>query len=134
MQHQAATASTHSHGPLVHVLGGGVVGATVRVVVASIAGHTTSEFPWATLTVNLFGAFALGLFLARWRRAATAPWAVRFWAIGALGAMTTFSAFSLEVVRLLDAGRGWAALLYVAVSMVGGLLAAFAGDGLGRAR
>ncbi|MFQ5554658.1 MAG: CrcB family protein [Acidimicrobiia bacterium] len=134
MRYEQPTSSHQPNLQLLGVIAGGLLGAAVRVVVASAAGRSPAEFPWATLTVNLSGAFLLGAFLARWRRAATAPWAVRFWAIGALGAMTTFSAFSLEVVQLLEAGRGWAAAIYVVASTAGGLLAALGGDTLGRVR
>jgi CrcB protein len=57
-----------------------------------------------------------------------------FWAIGVLGSFTTFSAFSLDAVRLLVDGRPWIAAGYVAVSMIGGLTAALAGQRAGAFR
>jgi CrcB protein len=77
--------------------------------------------------VNLIGSFVLGLYLARWERAVSRSGSLRFWAIGVLGSFTTFSAFSVDVVRLLDAGRLAAGGAYVAVSLIGGLVCAVAG-------
>lgn len=87
--------------------------------------------PIATLVVNLLGSLLLGLYLARRERAAVSRLSLQFWAIGALGSFTTFSAFSLEVVRLVDGGAVTTALVYVLASTVGGLAAALVGDRLG---
>jgi len=113
------------------VLGGGLVGSTARGIIAALAPAPPGEFPLATLIVNLSGSFLLGLFLARRERAVAPRWSLRFWAIGALGAFTTFSAFSLEVVHLIETGRLATALGYVLASTLGGLAAALAGDRLG---
>lgn len=114
------------------VLGGGLLGSAARLAVAELVGSSASGFPWATLAVNLAGAALAGFYLARRQRAVSLRWSLRFWAIGALGSFTTFSGFSVDVVRLTDGGRGWVALGYVLASMLGGVLAALMGDGLGR--
>jgi CrcB protein len=114
------------------VLGGGLVGSAARLAVGELVGSGGTGFPWATLAVNLAGAALAGFYLARRQRAVSLRWSLRFWAIGALGSFTTFSGFSVDVVRLTDGGRGWVALAYVLASIVGGVLAALIGDGLGR--
>jgi fluoride exporter len=81
--------------------------------------------------VNLTGSFLLGIYLARRERAVAAESSISFWAIGVLGSFTTFSAFSVDVVNLLDAGRSLVAGGYVAVSVLGGLAIALLGDRLG---
>jgi CrcB protein len=58
---------------------------------------------------------------------------MQFWAFGTLGSFTTFSAFSLDVVRLVDAGHPGGAAGYVLVSMVGGLWLALLGQRLATA-
>lgn len=89
------------------------------------------DFPTATLLVNLVGALAIGVYLARREQPGASRQSLRFWAIGVLGSFTTFSAFSLEVVELLDVDRAAVAGLYVAGSLVGGFVAALAGDRIG---
>ena len=84
-------------------------------------------FPADVLFVNIAGSFILGLFLARRERSAGSSWSLSFWAIGVLGSFTTFSAFSVEVVDLIDNGAAGIAVAYVAVSMVGGVMAAVIG-------
>lgn len=116
------------------VLGGGLVGSAARLGVGEFVGSGWTGFPWATLGVNLAGAALAGFYLARRQRSVWPRWSLRFWAIGALGSFTTFSGFSLEVVGLIEGGRGRVALAYVLVSMLGGVLAALIGDGVGRGR
>jgi CrcB protein len=89
------------------------------------------RFPWPTLVVNVAGSLLLGLYLARRQRAVTARWSLQFWAIGALGSFTTFSTFSVEVFRLVDANAGSVAASYAVASLIGGLLAALLGERLG---
>lgn len=85
----------------------------------------------ATLIVNLAGSLMLGFYLARRERTVTARVSLQFWAIGVFGSLTTFSAFSVEVVGLVQRGRAATAVGYVAVSLVGGLILALAGQRLG---
>lgn len=92
-----------------------------------------SGFPVAVLTVNLVGGFVLGWLLARRERAVVPGSSTTFWSIGVLGSFTTFSALSVDTVELLHAGRGATAALYVAASVVGGLLLAHMGQRLGAA-
>ena len=79
------------------------------------------SFPWATLGINVLGAFLLGLVLGgpgatRW--SATATTAVT---IGFLGAFTTFSTFAFEATALVREDRAGTALAYVASSLLLGL-------------
>jgi CrcB protein len=109
----------------------GAVGAVARYRLGLAVGVRT--FPWATLAINLTGSFVLAFVLAgpgasRWSPATTTAVAV-----GLLGAYTTFSTFSYETFTLLRTDRVGAAAGYVAVSLVGGLLAAAAGYAAGRA-
>ena len=116
---------------LVSLLGGGVVGSAVRIAVGDWLAPVSGAFPWSTLAVNLTGAMLLGFYLARRNRGVAPLLSVHFWAIGVLGSFTTFSSFSLEVVRMLDHGMVAGAARYLAASVFGGLLAVVAGDWFG---
>jgi CrcB protein len=118
---------------LVAVLGGGLVGSTARAGVGSWLPTPPGQFPTAIFVVNIIGSFLLGLYLARRERAAATRWSLQFWAIGVIGSFTTFSAFSLDVFRLLNEGHGMTALGYVLSSTVGGLAVAFLGQRIGQA-
>ncbi len=107
-------------GPLT-VLAGGFFGSAARYLVLFAVPGTPGVFPSEVLTVNIIGSFALGFFLARRERSVGSLLALRFWAIGVLGSFTTFSAFSFEVVGLIDGGDLAIAALYVGVSIVAGL-------------
>lgn len=80
----------------------------------------TDGFPWATLTVNLIGCTLVGLAAVRLVRG-TALWS--FVVTGFLGGLTTASTFAVDTRGLLDDGRPFVALTYLAVSVGGGLIA-----------
>lgn len=88
-------------------------------------------FPVGVLTVNLVGSFLLGLYLARRERSVEGPATLRFWAIGLLGSFTTFSAFSLDLLVLFQAGRVVASSIYLLASVAGGLTLALVGHRTG---
>lgn len=91
-------------------------------------------WPAATLLVNVVGSLLLGAFLARRQSDATVFGSLEFWAIGVLGSLTTFSALSIEVVRLADQRQFVIVFGYVALSVFGGLGAAILGGRLAGVR
>ncbi|MDG1471205.1 fluoride efflux transporter CrcB [Pseudosulfitobacter sp. SM2401] len=97
---------------------GGAIGASTRylfgVGAMRLAGPT--DFPWAIMSVNVIGSFLMGVFVvAAAQRGLThfSPFVMT----GLLGGFTTFSAFSLETVTLMERGNIGAASLYVALSV-----------------
>jgi len=108
---------------------GGVVGVLARYGISRLTLHTDALI-WSTVGINIVGSFLLGLLVAE-------PWFSRdvreALGIGLLGGFTTFSTFSAQVVLEIDGGRPEVALLYIAASVIGGIAAAAAGFGLGRA-
>ncbi|MCO7219119.1 fluoride efflux transporter CrcB [Klenkia sp. PcliD-1-E] len=112
---------------------GGALGALARWGVSLGLPHTPGSWPWATVTVNLTGCLAIGVLLAvLLARFPDHPWLRPFLATGVLGGYTTFSAFAVDAVHLVDAGRWLVAVAYVLVSTVGGLAAVVAGLLVGR--
>src|SRR5258708_24696246 len=108
---------------------GGAVGSMARYAIGLNVDQ--SRFPWATLGINVSGAFILGAFLTlavgHLSVAVMTPIAV-----GVIGGFTTFSTFMWEGFTFGRMGRPGIALVYIAVSVVGGLFAAWAGYSLGR--
>ena len=97
---------------------GGAIGAALRFLsgVAMLRLTGPSEFPIAILSVNVIGSFLMGVFVvAAAHRGLThlSPFVMT----GLLGGFTTFSAFSLETVTLMERGQIGAAGLYVALSV-----------------
>ena len=112
---------------------GGVIGSLGRYAVGIALPHAPGGVPWATLTVNLTGAFAMGLLVAYLvNRPGAHRLARPFVGVGLLGGWTTFSALAIDVVHLGAADRPQAALGYVAATFLVGTLAVAAGSALGQ--
>ena len=110
---------------LLAVVIGGMLGTGARLTIDSLVGQ-----PASTLAINVVGSLALGFLVARvWSSAA--PWARAGLGAGLLGSFTTFSALAVTLVTL---GFTWGAALYLGLSLVLGLLAAWAGLRLGSPR
>lgn len=118
---------------LVVVALGGVVGSVGRYAVGLLLPYAADAFPWATLTVNVSGAFAVGLLVAFLvDRPGTHRLARPFLGVGVLGGWTTFSALAVDVVNLGAADEAQLALAYVAATFVVGTLAVGAGAAVGQ--
>jgi fluoride exporter len=110
------------------VASGGGAGAWLRFLVGRLLGPQSVAFPWATLSVNVAGSFAMGL-LAGWlarRGAEGESWRLLL-GVGVLGGFTTFSAFSLEIVALIERNAAGLAAGYIALSLLAGVGGLFAG-------
>lgn len=107
---------------------GGAIGACGRFLISTWL-FVPGAFPWPTLAINLLGSFAIGL---AWGLGVQQAW-FELWGryllvVGLLGGFTTFSAFSLEAVALIEGGRNLAALGYALGSVLGCIAAAWAGQ------
>lgn len=113
-------------------LGAGV-GAPARYLTdrAVQARHDT-VFPWGTLTVNLVGSLVLGILVGIGTRVELPPSVEMGVGTGLCGALTTYSTFGYETVRLAGDGARLFALLNAAVSVVAAVAAATLGYVVGR--
>lgn len=106
----------------------GVVGANLRYGISlwtdnMVVFHT---FPIATFIANLIGAFCIGALTAYFAFAQKHVWFVSI-RTGLIGSFTTFSAFSMEVVSLIEDGHPFLALVYAITSFLLSLLFVFIG-------
>ena len=100
---------------------GAVIGAPARYVVdVYLQSRHRTAFPWGTFTVNVIGATVLGSVAGALSVGRGPTWLMTAVGTGFCGAFTTFSAFSAETVRLIDAGRTMTALTNVVASVLVG--------------
>lgn len=107
------------------VAAAGAVGAPARFALDGwLQGRSRTAVPVGTLSVNLSGAFVLGVvtgLIAHGQLSATVGTAL---SAGLLGGFTTFSTFSFESVRLAEEAKWRPLAVYLTVTLVGGLVAA----------
>ncbi len=107
---------------------GAMVGAPARYLTDRlISSRHDSVFPWGTFGVNIAGSFVLGLLYATGRTHGLSPHLMALVGTGFCGALTTYSTFGYETVRLLEDGSRFYALANVGASIVAGLGSAFCG-------
>lgn len=115
---------------LLLVAAGGALGSVLRYLVgAFVQTQYTLTFPYHTLGINVLGCFVMGLLIG-WGVHAGGEQGLGlrlFLITGVLGGFTTFSAFSLDVVMLVERGAYLAAATYIAASLLASLFAVFSG-------
>ena len=115
---------------------GGALGSLARFwLTAAMATLTGPRFPWGTLLINVLGSFVIGLVAAITltpARIAMHPDLRVFLMVGVCGGFTTFSAFSLQTLELLQSGDTWPAAGYMAGSLLLCVAGAWVGWLLGR--
>jgi CrcB protein len=119
-------------GTLVQIAIGGALGALARFGTQSLALRLMGPtFPIGTLAANVVGSFLMG-FAVAWLVDREFARFLPFFAVGFLGAYTTFSTYAIDAVRLWEKGETMLALGYVFGSVVLCIAACLAGLGLGR--
>ncbi|GAA2673999.1 fluoride efflux transporter CrcB [Streptomyces lunalinharesii] len=113
---------------------GAMVGAPLRYLTdRSVQRRHDTVFPWGTFTVNVVGSLVLGLLTGAVAAGAASPHVQLLLGTGLCGALTTYSTFSYETLRLSEDGAGLLAVANVVGSIAAGLGAAFVGGALARA-
>ncbi|MFE5916432.1 fluoride efflux transporter CrcB [Streptomyces sp. NPDC002285] len=110
------------------VIAGAVVGAPLRYLTdRAVQSRHDSVFPWGTFLVNVSGCLVLGLLTGAAAQGAASSHLQLLLGTGLCGALTTYSTFSYETLRLTETGAGLYAVVNVVGSVIAGLGAAFAG-------
>jgi CrcB protein len=110
---------------------GGALGAMLRhgVGLASLR-LSGPGYPWGTLAVNVGGGLLMGILVGVMVGRGGSETLRLLLGVGALGGFTTFSAFSLEVVNMIERGTHATALAYVVISVAASVGALYVGKAL----
>lgn len=116
------------------VIAGAAVGAPLRYLTdRAVQKRHDTVFPWGTFTVNVAGCLILGLLTGAVTYGAASHSVQLLAGTGLCGALTTYSTFSYETMRLAETGAKFFAAANVIASVVAGLGAAFVGVALAQA-
>lgn len=116
------------------VVAGAMVGAPLRYLTdCAVQARYDTVFPWGTFIVNVTGCLILGLLTGAVTYGAASDSLRLLLGTGFCGALTTYSTFSYETLRLAEGGARVLAAANVITSVVAGLGAAFAGAALAQA-
>ena len=107
---------------------GGATGAVLRYVLISLSKTLFTSSIYGTLSVNILGSFFIGyLITSNYARNLSEDFVKFFLIVGLLGSFTTFSAFSYEVVNLINSKKILISFLYIFVSIFFCILFAYLG-------
>ncbi|MGY0020366.1 fluoride efflux transporter CrcB [Streptomyces sp. cg35] len=116
------------------VICGAMVGAPLRYLTdRAVQRRHDTVFPWGTFTVNVVGSLVLGLLTGAVTAGAASSQVQLLVGTGLCGALTTYSTFSYETLRLAEGGARFLAAANVVASVVAGLGATFVGFALAEA-
>jgi fluoride exporter len=113
---------------------GGILGCWARYAMTNLVQAIYGrDFPYATLSINVLACFLMGfLFVETLERLTISP-VLRIGILtGFIGGFSTFSTFAMETVLLAERGDGAKSVLYVALSLLLGMMATFGGAYIAR--
>lgn len=109
------------------IAAGGTIGATARYLIGLGWPAPPGGFPWATLVINIAGCALIGVLMVLVTDVWTRQRLLRpFLGTGILGGLTTFSTYTLDIQHLVTTGHPDTALLYLASTATGALIAVWA--------
>src|SRR3569623_2189271 len=116
------------------VMAGGAIGSVGRYGVGMLTLRALGpHYPWGTLAVNLIGGFLMGALAGLLARTGGSEHTRLLIGVGVLGGFTTFSAFSLDTVTMIERGQWGVAVGYALISVIASVIALFGGLWLVRA-
>ena len=113
---------------------GGAAGAILRFALVSVVNTTIGKsFPWATFSVNVIGSFVAGCLVVVIieKQSLSELWRLTL-IVGLLGSFTTFSAFAVDSVQLMQEREWWRLLGYIGSSVLCCIFGCWAGMALAR--
>ncbi|MYY64863.1 fluoride efflux transporter CrcB [Lactobacillus salivarius] len=113
---------------MIEVALGAGLGASVRYLMTQVLKNRTRVFPWATFIINITGALLLGFL----HNKSTSSHILLLLGTGFLGGYTTFSTFQVELVTLVNNRKQKMMLIYLLLTVICGILAAYCGYWLGK--
>lgn len=117
---------------LLYIGAGGFLGTLTRYAIQLGIPTVHGGFPWAVLLINAIGSLFLGWFFTIAVPGKITPQLRLAIGTGFTGAFTTFSTFTLDIVRLSEGGEWISAAIYLIVSLLAGLLLCALGMSLGK--
>jgi fluoride exporter len=118
---------------LIAIFCGGALGALLRAGAVELFATRAGSWPWPTFAINVTGSFVLGFVVTRLQeRLPLSAYRRPFVGTGFCGALTTFSAFQLELVRMVDTDHARLAVGYGAASVATGFAALLIGTSVVR--
>jgi fluoride exporter len=112
---------------------GGAIGSILRYFLSFLSFPSIHNFPIGTLVVNLLGSFLLGWFVMRVLPNESISIEVKTGiSTGIIGSFTTFSTLSVEVIHLYQSSLYLELVVYLSVSVIGGLILAAVGMSIGQ--
>jgi fluoride exporter len=118
---------------LAAIFAGGALGSGLRTGFSELAPTHAGQWPWVTFVVNVLGCLLLGYFVTRLQeRLPVTAYRRPLLGTGLCGALTTFSTFQVELLKMLDHGDVGLAVLYAGGSLVAGFFGIALGSGIVR--
>ena len=113
---------------------GGAAGSSMRYLTSVFMQKWVSQlYPWGTFVANMLGCILIGILMGYFSKLQLNNNDYKLLLVtGFCGGYTTFSAFAFENFTLWQQGNNTTALTYIALSVIGGLLAVFSGFALSK--
>lgn len=106
------------------IAAGGAIGSAARYLIGQAWPASPGGFPWATLLTNVTGCALIGVLMVLVTELWTEQRHLRpFLGTGVLGGFTTFSAYTVDIQRLISGGQATTGLIYLFTTLTGALLA-----------
>ena len=103
---------------LLYVASGGAIGAVLRYLISNFYKYYFPNFPIGTLFINFLGSFLIGVLATSFESNEVSSIFIKYFIIiGILGSFTTFSAFSIESVQLINDKKILLSLFYIFISI-----------------
>jgi CrcB protein len=116
---------------LATIAAGGMIGALARYGISTAWPHDPTGFSWAIWTINISGCFLIGVLMVLIARRWPGQRLIRpFFGVGILGGYTTFSTSVVDVQQAAAHNAAGTALLYLAATLLGALVAVWAATAL----